>query len=179
MTNDNEINILSFKKTGKQPKSELSTRKTPQTALIISGGVIATEADDDDDDYAYYSYASFTLGGSASVELVMVEPQSGRVTQSCVLPDMPDQRAAHTSDGGLTCGGYDRDTGEALDSCISLTGEGWRETHKLRTKRSDHCSWSVQEGVVLLGGLETNSAELVNTKTRTTKKIFSLKYDVW
>ena len=92
---------------------------------------------------------------------------------------MPEKRYGHTVDSNIICGGVSFDTYAILDTCISLSEGEWKETHKLTVKRSGHASWHVCEGVVLFGGGDgswINSAELVETKTGKTRKLFDLEF---
>ena len=145
------------------------------SALLISGGVNATNYwPVTDAGYGNGSYDTTT-----SVELLLMDPQNGQVIQNCSLPNMPENRYEHTVDGNLVCGGI-RSYGTAtiLDTCITLSGGEWKETHKLTTKRHGHSSWKVCEGVVLFGGGggSRDTAELVEAKTGKTKKLFDLEY---
>ena len=145
------------------------------SALLISGGFNATQ---------YWpvtdaGYGNGSYDATTSVELLLMDPQNGQVIQSCSLPNMPENRYEHTVDGNLVCGGRSYDTATTLDTCISLSGGEWKETHKLTTKRHGHSSWQVSEGVVLFGGGEGGSrdtAELVEAKTGKTEKLFDLEY---
>ena len=142
------------------------------SAFLVAGGINATR---------YWPVTSAGKGKgtsdqTTSVELLLMDPQSGRVAKSCNLPDMPEKRREHTVDGNMVCGGFSLNSTE-IDNCIILTEGEWKETDKLTTQRSGHSSWQVCEGVVLLGGLGgTDTAELVEGKTGKTKKLFDLKY---
>ena len=147
------------------------------SALLISGGFNATK---------YWpvtdaGYGNGSYDATTSVELLLMDHQNGQVIQNCSLPDMPEKRYEHTVDGNLVCGGYDGsyDTATILDTCISLSGGEWKETHKLTTERHGHSSWQVCDGVVLFGGGGAGSrdtAELVEAKTGKTRKLFDLEY---
>jgi len=104
-----------------------------------------------------------------------MDPQSGKVTQKCLLPDMPEKRNEHTVDANIVCGGLYT----PHDNCISLIEGKWKVTHNLTSERVSHSSWKVCEGVVLLGnfrGVGRYTAELVEAKTGRTKKLFDLEY---
>ena len=112
-----------------------------------------------------------------------MDPQSGKVIQSCNLPDMPETRIDHTVDGNIVCGGFSPESSEEgnyfLDNCITLIGGEWKETHKLPGNRARQSSWQVCEGVVLLGSHALPggiTAELVEAKTGKSRKLFDLNY---
>ena len=120
---------------------------------------------------------------TTSVELLLMDPQTGEVSKRCSLPDLPENRNDHTVDGNMVCGGRKYTSPyKFFDNCISLqTGGVWTETHKLITRRYKHSSWQSSEGVVLLGGWDSTigmlgTAELVEKATGNTKKLFDLQY---
>ena len=99
-------------------------------------------------------YGKGSYDYTTSVELLLMDSQTGQVTKNCSLPDLPENRNYHTVDGNMVCGGRKMTSPKSFfDNCISLqTGGVWKETHKLLTRRYHHSSWQVCEGVVLLGG---------------------------
>ena len=70
----------------------------------------------------------------------------------CVLPDMPDQRAHHTQDGSLLCGGYY--TPRSCRRWNPDTGAWDLVTESLTGYRDFHISWTPADGSVtyLMGG---------------------------
>ena len=74
---------------------------------------------------------------------------------SCFLPSLPDDRAYHTMETLLICGG----SGElAKDTCISFLSGQWVVSHTMQERRAGHSSWETEEGVLLMGGgTETGS----------------------
>ena len=147
---------------------------------MIAGGVNATRNWPVTD--AGYGKGSGDV--TTSVELLLMDPQNGQVIQSCRLPDMPEKRYQHTVDSNMICGGTLFDTEIAyrddFDTCISFSEGEWKETHKLTATRYLHSSWKVSEGVVLFGGGVggRDTAELVESKTGKTKKLFDLEVKV-
>merc|ERR1712013_734083 len=83
-------------------------------------------------------------GDDSSVEVF--NPTTG---QSCELPSLPYQRSGHTMDGMTVCGGVFTGNG---NTCITFSSGEWVNSHALAQDRSDHCSWSTRDGIMLLGG---------------------------
>ena len=144
------------------------------SALLVAGGTNATQV---------WPVTGGNYDYTTSVELLLMDPQTGEVTKRCSLPDLPENRNDHTVDGNMVCGGRKYTSPyKFFDNCISLqTGGVWTETHKLITRRYKHSSWQSSEGVVLLGGWDSsigilNTAELVEKATGNTKKLFDLQY---
>ena len=117
---------------------------------------------------------SWSENDTTSVELLRMDPQSGKVIQKCYLPDMPEKRNEHTVDANIVCGGLNT----PHNNCITLTEGEWKH-HYLISERFAHSSWKVCTGVVLLGsyrGVGRFTAELVEAKTGKTKNLFDLDY---
>ena len=73
------------------------------------------------------------------------------------------------------CGGLAPD---ARTSCARYggRGSGWAASHSLLYPRQHHSSWTVQEGVVLLGGgASLKTAELARWDG-SSEQLFALKY---
>ena len=105
-----------------------------------------------------FSTAGIILSGggffSRSVEVFTL--QNGT---SCFLPSLPDDRAYHTMESLLICGG----SGElAKDTCLSLQEGRWVTSHDMVERRAGHSSWETEEGVLLIGG-GTETGSIHNT----------------
>ena len=89
--------------------------------------------------------------------------------KSCVLPTMTMHRADHTQNGFMSCGGHHFSNpigGDwSYETCeVYVPGVGWRkEPYILDTWKTDHTSWTLKNGSVLLMGsfFEKNITELV------------------
>ena len=82
-------------------------------------------------------------GFGSSVEVF--NPTTGH---HCELPSLPDVRTGHTSDGVTLCGGE-----YTMDTCITFNSGVWVTSHALTEGRYGHCSWTTEEGkIILLGG---------------------------
>ena len=70
----------------------------------------------------------YPMSNFRSVELF----SPGIMNQTCVLPDLPDSRLWHTSDGMASgvfiCGGLGS---LASTSCITISGGHWIQSHSL------------------------------------------------
>ena len=90
-------------------------------------------------------------------------------------------RYDHTLDGLLACGGCcnDADGIDAGDSCEEFnpaTGT-WALSHTLQHGRSEHVSWSVEEGTILMGGVDSRTTSEIVKHDGTVESSFDLKYD--
>ena len=97
----------------------------------------------------------------------------------CSLPELPDARNEHTQDGELACGG-DGDSSNTLTTCVKWSSESgsWTQSHTLRQRRIWHVSWATEDGVYLMGGMDSSSeftTELVK-EDGSVEDGFSLKY---
>ena len=99
----------------------------------------------------------------------------------CTLPPLPISReghndrfnhaCGHTQDGEVACSG---------SSCVTLTAEGWQESHQLQQRRWSHCSWRSPAGLLLMGGGWYGSGqttELLTDTSSSSSPSFSLEYD--
>jgi len=105
--------------------------------------------------------AIIVTGGSPGESAKTAEALSSDGTPLCFLPNLPNDRRAHTMDGDLLCGGL---TQASKDTCLKFENGGWTEfSWKLLAKRRFHVSWKRADGkVMLLGGLNNGyTTELV------------------
>ena len=79
-----------------------------------------------------------------------VEILRGNGNYWCSLPDLPYDRRHHTQSGLITCGGYG--TSDTFTSCSTFSNGQWKTTHQLQYQRYGHSSWMSPQGVVLIGG---------------------------
>jgi len=99
-------------------------------------------------------------GASSSKKAELYNPASGN---SCPVHDLQEDRAVHSSCGGLLCGGYElssyrsceRNTGTEVSHLPSLT---------LRQERQYHLCWSLPaDKILLLGGaISPTTTEIVS-----------------
>ena len=103
-----------------------------------------------------------TGGWDSYTDLTSVEVFSpSGVRLPCSVPPLPASRQDHTHDGAVACGGWDGNTA-TYTSCVTLTAEGWQESHQLQEKRVDHSSWRSPDGLLLMGGKDSpNTTEIL------------------
>eukprot|EP00091_Calanus_sinicus_P012997 TRINITY_DN28997_c0_g1_i1.p2 TRINITY_DN28997_c0_g1~~TRINITY_DN28997_c0_g1_i1.p2 ORF type:complete len:163 (-),score=50.34 TRINITY_DN28997_c0_g1_i1:16-447(-) len=85
-------------------------------------------------------------GGEALTSVEVFDPSTGL---SCSLPNLPEERFAHTMDNLLICGGEESGT-----TCLSFSSGEWMTSLTLLEERYDHTSWQTDQGLVLMGGSE-------------------------
>ena len=104
-------------------------------------------------------------GGSDGSSLDTVEMINLETMSSCIVDVKLDKpKYYHTGDGNLVCGG---------SSCFNIVT---RTSTKLLQFRSEHTSWSTNDGLFLLGGIHSagSTTELITGDT--TQAGFTLKY---
>ena len=89
----------------------------------------------------------------------------------CSLPDLPDDHRGHTQSGLVTCGGA-----YTLTSCYTLTSGVWTKSHTLRHERYYHSSWISPMGIVLMGGIVSETTTELLTDDGQSMDYFSLQY---
>ena len=89
-----------------------------------------------------------------SVELLSI---SG--ARLCTLPNLPAPRIHHSQTGLLTCGGGGNSEDDG--SCVTFTAGKWKKTHILGQERYGHAAWASPEGVLLIGGDQRVTTELL------------------
>jgi len=84
-----------------------------------------------------------------SVELFNINTK-----KSCILPELPLPRFAHTIEDKVICGGYGGEIHKtAFSNCLTLTDSGtWKVSHTLKVARHRHSSWKSEKGIILMGG---------------------------
>ena len=105
--------------------------------------------------------------GSTRLSSVEMLFPSG-VPLPCTVPPLPTPRYSHTQDGEVACG----DVG-GRTSCLTLTGQGWQESHQLQEERYWHSSWRSPSGLLLMGGKESPNT----TSNSSSTSSFTLAYD--
>ena len=116
-------------------------------------------------------------GGYPSSSYKSVEAISSYGTSLCTLPDLPDDRAYHTMDEHVLCGG---ELGKSSSSCYHYVAGLWTKYRRgLQNKRARHLSWMRQDGqLILIGGSDTMSkktSEVVSSSGD--QKQFALRYE--
>ena len=77
----------------------------------------------------------------------------------CSLPNLPQSRSFHTQSGLVACGGLQTET-----SCVTFANGEWTMSHSLLYERLEHSSWfSSEQGIVLMGGGESNDSVIGNS----------------
>ena len=106
-----------------------------------------------------YFAAILIVGGVNSEKSVEALRSDG--TPLCKMPDLPDNRAQHTLDGDILCGGYYTRT-----SCLHYGSEGWTKYGwNLQQKRSEHLSWrKPDDSLQIMGGIHSpKTSEIVTS----------------
>merc|ERR1719233_2826235 len=166
-----KVSFISNKKkhsTGAECRIECESDTTtpPSTGgsgIVISGGAYSNQQ---------------SQGRYESVFTVEVfNPITG---QSCSLPSLPVENEdpaqgrlwwRHTMNGLLICGGsvIDRE-------CITFSSGQWVTSHSLSTRRVGHSSWNTEKQIVLMGGTDYFSTEIVMKGEEEGVEGFRLKY---
>ena len=109
------------------------------------------------------------VGSSKSVNLLYT---NGSLL--CSLPDLPDARNEHTQNGLVLCGGFSN-----RKSCLTFNAGNWLETHTLEKQRRVHTSWSSPDGIMVIGGYDSEAytATEILTDTGDTTPGFPLDYN--
>jgi len=94
------------------------------------------------------------VGGQQKTITKSVEAITTEGTPLCTLPDLPDERSAHTMDNHIMCGGS-----STLSSCLYYGAGKWTKYRNvLKFLRNYHVSWQRPDGeVMLIGGWNVNS----------------------
>ena len=108
-------------------------------------------------------------GNSRSVEAVREDGSS-----LCTLPDLPNDNYRHTQSGLVTCGGP---SSSIRTSCIRLIDGKWLQSNTLIHGRYLHTSWTSPMGIVLMGGMSSDTTTELLTDDGQSVELFSLKYD--
>ena len=122
------------------------------------------------DDHLYS--AIVTTGGVGAWRSFEVLRENG--SYWCSLPDLPDDRLDHSQSGLMSCGGGD----DTMTSCVTFSDGLWLVSHQLQNYRKGHSSWMSQHGVMLLGGVYSESQNTTEILTSDGGSIpgFTLKY---
>ena len=115
-------------------------------------------------------------GGNGATDSVQtsVELLSSNGTRLCSLPNLPEKKWQHSQTGVLACGGG---SGSAYKSCFKFADSRWKKSHTMGTSRYGHTGWASPQGVLLIGGTDTQSqtsAELLTDNGGATPS-FTLK----
>ena len=123
--------------------------------------------------------AILVVGGYPTNSHKSVEALTKDGTPVCTLPNLPDDRAYHTLDDHIMCGGY-----YSQSSCLYYVAGKWMQyRNELKINRTNHVSWRRPDGeVVLIGGNGDNSknskktSEVVSSSGH--QKGFNLQHEV-
>ena len=118
--------------------------------------------------------AVLITGGNGESTAELFLPSAGT---SCVLPSLPDNRALHTVDNNIICGGF-----HTNDTCLKWSPDTgtWEELTTLEVKRSEHVSWTpgTDIGTYLMGGWDSRRTTTLIKPDGTQEPGFPLKYDI-
>merc|ERR1719300_877170 len=122
--------------------------------------------------------AIITTGGYFDNAYRSVEALHSDGTPLCKLPDLPDDRQAHTMEGGMLCGVYDWKDTNRCKSCLKYEAGTWKKYEWSRLKgRARHVSWKRPDGKIqLMGGLFSGTTSEVVSSSGS-QPGFDLKYD--
>jgi len=112
-------------------------------------------------------------GGRSSTQSVEAITTDG--TPLCTLPDLPDERYAHTMDNHIMCGG-----GNTQSSCLHYVAGKWTKyRNDLQFERANHVSWRRQDREVIImgGGNGKKTSEVVSSSNH--QKGFNLQHEVY
>jgi len=92
----------------------------------------------------------------------------------CGLPNLPDDRWAHSQNGFVTCGGFN-----TARSCLTFADGEWQQTHyPLLEKRYWGSSWETSNGeIYLIGGSWPRTSEVIDADGNT-ESGFDLPYSI-
>ena len=129
--------------------------------------------------FYYANLVVMVTGGQGVTDSVKtsVELLSSNGTRLCSLPNLPEKKWQHSQTGVLACGGGSRGSGSAYKSCFKFTDSRWKKSHTMGTSRYGHTGWASPQGVLLIGGTDTQSqtsAELLTDNGGATPS-FTLK----
>ena len=133
---------------------------------------------------SHYTDPVFLISGGTNDNkgLKSIEIYNPVTNTTCSLPQLPETLFYHTQDGGLACGGGQAKPASQQASwttCVKWSSGSWTKSHTLRQKRYGHVSWATEDGVYLMGGMDSSSeftTELVK-EDGSVEEGFSLKYD--
>ena len=111
------------------------------------------------------------ISGGISSKVEVISPSSN---VSCSAPDLPQPRSAHSMNNNSVCGGFGG--ADTKTSCDQLTSAGWTRSHTLKYRRAAHCSWEVEDGIILLGGSGSETTSEIAKWDGTTEELFRMKY---
>ena len=103
------------------------------------------------------------------------------------IPKLFRVNAFHTMNGFTHCGGgFDSYRKEMAKTCRTLSGKSpywhWKTvTNTLTLERTQHCSWQVPDGIILMGGNtpETETTTEMAKYDGTVQKMFDLEEPAW
>ena len=98
-------------------------------------------------------------------------------TQLCNLPSLPSTRRGHSQTVLTSCGGEDSEYA-SYTSCLTLNSGSWEDSHSLAQEREGHSAWSSPQGIMILGGEDSNSRTTTEilTENGDTTPGFNLDY---
>jgi len=163
----NEGQILSSNYTSNLPDKALVLADGNQTELVIPSTSNCT---------SNLPVNALILSAGNQTELVIPSAMDGCATQTCTLPDVgSDHYYSHTVDGLFVCGGD-----STAEHCMHFSEGSWVKSHNLPGGRWAHSSVVVGEKLVLIGGEDGNTTDILDTRTGKTKNGFALKhFSMW
>ena len=105
------------------------------------------------------SSAILITGGFRGGRLRSAEIYLPSANTSCSLPKLPEERGQHTQDGPWACGGGLDDSTE--ETCDKWSEGSWTRSHSLDVGSYGHVSWATESGVYLMGGIYSETSDLV------------------
>ena len=114
-------------------------------------------------------------GGKEGYRSKSVEVLNADGTPLCSLPDLPYLTWGHSQNGLTTCGGTAGQVRRRCDTFDPKTGT-WKTSHDLNEERIYHTSWETPKGIVLIGGSQAKSTELLVPGEKAILNPFEQKY---
>ena len=126
-------------------------------------------------------------GNFSSEHWQSVELYDSKQNKQCKINKLFRVNAFHTMNGFTHCGGgFDSYRKEMSKTCRTLSGKSphwhWKTvTNTLILERTQHCSWQVHDGIILMGGNtpETETTTEMAKYDGTVQKMFDLKEPAW
>ena len=108
-----------------------------------------------------------------------MEVYSSSGDKICNLQDLPEDRAAHTLNRNILCGGTDQ---SVKKSCVFYESGIWKDfTWELNQKRLRHVSWMKPNGdIYLMGGgaNQENTTEIISISASQSIEGFNLEHPI-
>ena len=159
--------------------TELVTTSTTLSSTTSSSSISSTTSSSlvsKSNGFVVTGGLSKILHGDILSSVEMIEEVSPY--NSCLLPDLPDERFHHTQNNLLVCGGGRfQQTTKTCSKLEETTGQ-WINSHNLSHPRSHHCSWQFDDKILLIGGTNGPASALASTELISEDGVSTLHYNL-